>query len=157
MSKQNRRSGFTLIEIIITMSLLAIIAAMGTPRLSAALRRRTTQTAVDQFATAHSLARSTAVRYGRVAQLHIDAATTRFWIDVDTSGNGTGQRATVWYTRNLAQPGLVMTSNRSLLCFDARGLPSTTAPCEAGDAQIIFTALDRADTLTMASLGKILR
>jgi len=157
MLKQDRRRGFTLLEIIITMGLLAVIAAMGTPRLSAALRRRTTQTAVDQFATAHSLARSTAVRYGRVAQLHVDASTRRFWVDVDTSANSIGLRATVWYVRDLTSPGLVMTSNRSLLCFDARGLPFTTAPCEAADAQIIFTALDKADTLTTASLGKILR
>jgi hypothetical protein len=50
-----------------------------------------------------------------------------------------------------------MASNRSLLCFDARGMPSTVAPCEAADAQIIFTASDKADTLTTAALGKILR
>jgi prepilin-type N-terminal cleavage/methylation domain-containing protein len=157
MLNQDDRRGFTLLEIIITMSLLAVVAAMGTPRLSGELRRRTTQIAVDQFATAHSLARSTAVRYGRVAQLHIDASTRRFWVDVDTSANATGQRATVWYVRDVSSPGLVMTSNRSLLCFDARGMASTNAPCEAADAQIIFTASDKADTLTTASLGKILR
>lgn len=157
MLEQDRRRGFTLLEVIIVMALLAVIAGMGAPKLSAALRRRTTQTATDQFATAHSLARATAVRYGRVAQLHIDASTRRFWVDVDTSGNGMGQRATIWYVRDLTSTGLVMTSNRSLLCFDARGLPSTSAPCEAADAQIIFTALDKADTVTTASLGKILR
>lgn len=157
MLKEYGRRGFTLLELIITMFLLAVIAAMGAPKLSAELRRRTTQTAVDQFATAHSLARTTAVRYGRVSQLHIDPSTNRFWVDVDTSANGIGQRATVWYVRDLTQPGLVMTSSRTLLCFDARGLPWTTAPCQAGDAQVIFTALDRADTLTTAALGKILR
>ena len=157
MLNRKDRRGFTLVEIIITMSLLAVLAAMGTPRLSGALRRRTAQTAVDQFATAHSLARSTAVRYGRVAQLHIDAPAARFWVDVDTSADGIGQRATVWNARDLTQAGLVMTSNRALLCFDARGMPRTTAPCEAADAQIIFTALDKADTLTTAALGKVLR
>jgi hypothetical protein len=50
-----------------------------------------------------------------------------------------------------------MTNNRSLLCFDAHGMPSTNPPCEAANAQIIFTAADKADTLTTASLGKILR
>lgn len=157
MLKVDRGRGFTLLELIITMFLLAVIAAMGTPKLSAALRRRATQTAVDQFATAHSLARITAVRYGRVSQLHIDPSTRRFWVDVDTSANGVGQRATIWYVRDLTQPGLVMASTRSLLCFDARGLPWTAAPCEAADARVIFTASDRADTLTTASLGKILR
>jgi prepilin-type N-terminal cleavage/methylation domain-containing protein len=157
MLKQYRQGGFTLLEIIITMSLLSVIAAMGAPRLSAALRRRTTQVAADQFAAAHSLARTTAVRYGRVAQLHIDAATRHVWVDVDTSGAGLNQRATVWYVRDLTLPSLTITSNRSLLCFDARGLPWTTAPCEAADAQIIFSALNEADTLNVASLGKVLR
>jgi prepilin-type N-terminal cleavage/methylation domain-containing protein len=154
---QNRQRGFTLLEVIIVLALLAVIAAMGAPKLSAALRRRTTQTAADQFATAHSLARATALRYGRVAQLHIDAAATRFWVDVDTSANGVGQRATIWYERKLSQPGLVMTSNRSLLCFDARALPLVLGACEAGDATVIFTATDRADTVKIAGLGKILR
>ena len=154
---QNRQRGFTLLEVIIVLALLAVIAAMGAPKLSAALRRRTTQTAVDQFATAHALARVTALRYGRVAQLHIDAAATRFWVDVDTSANGLGQRATIWYERKLSQPGLVMSSNRSLLCFDARGLPLVLGSCESGDATVIFTATDRADTVKTAALGKILR
>lgn len=154
---QDRRRGLTLLEVIIVLALLAVVAAMGAPKLSAELRRRTTQLAVDQLATAHSLARATAVRYGRVAQLHIDASNTRFWVDVDTSANGVGQRATMWYVRNLAQSGLVMSSNRSLLCFDSRGMPLVAGACEAGDATVIFTAQDRADTLRTAALGKILR
>lgn len=149
--------GFTLLEVIITLALLAIVAATGSPRLQAALRRRITQTAADQFVTAHSLARATAVRYGRVAQLHIDASTRRFWVDVDTSANGIGQRATVWYMRDLTRPGLVMSSNRALLCFDALGMPLVAGACESGDATVIFTVLDKADTVTTAVLGKVLR
>ena len=149
--------GFTLLEVIITVFLLAIIAAIGTPKLSAALRRRVTQSAADQFVTAQSLARATALRYGRVAQLHIDPSTTRFWVDVDTSANGVGQRATIWYVRNLARPGLVMSSNRSLLCYDARGLPLVLGACESGDATVIFTATDKADTVRTAVLGKVVR
>ena len=155
---QIRRRGFTLLEVIIVLALLAVVAAIGTPRLQAALRRRTTQTAVDQLAQAHSLARATAIRYGRVAQLHIDAATKRFWVDVDTSANGVGQRATIWYARDLTQSALTaMSSNRSLLCFDARGLPLVLGACESGDATVIFTAQEKADTLKTAALGKILR
>jgi type IV fimbrial biogenesis protein FimT len=149
--------GFTLLEVIITLSLLAIIAAIGAPKLSAALRRRVTQTAANQFVTAQSLARATSLRYGRVAQLHIDASTTRFWVDVDTSANGVGQRAIVWYVRDLARPGLVMTSNRSLLCFDARGLPLVLGTCESGDATVVFTATEKADTVRTAALGKVIR
>jgi prepilin-type N-terminal cleavage/methylation domain-containing protein len=154
---QHRRRGFTLLEVIIVMALLAVVAAMGAPKLSAALRRRTTQAAADQFVTAHSLARGTAVRYGRVAQLHVDAAQTLFWVDVDTSAKGIGQRGTIWNVRSLAQPSLVMSSDRSLLCFDARGLPLVLGACEPADATVIFTLREKADTVIIAALGKILR
>jgi prepilin-type N-terminal cleavage/methylation domain-containing protein len=157
MRTQDRGLGFTLVEVIIVLFLLGLVAAMGAPKLSAELHRRTTQLAADQLVTAHSLTRATALRYGRVAQLHIDAAASRFWVDVDTSANGIGQRATIWYVRNPAQAGLVVTSNRSLLCFDARGLPLVGGACESGDATVIFTVLDRADTVRTAALGKILR
>jgi prepilin-type N-terminal cleavage/methylation domain-containing protein len=154
---KTRRSGFTLLEVIIVMFLAALIAAMGAPRLSAALRKRTTSVAADQFTAAHSLAKATAVRYGRVAQLHLDAAAKRIWVDADTSANGIGQRATIWYVRDLSAAGLTMSSTRSLLCFDARGIASTAGSCEAGDATVIFSESDKADTVTTTALGKLLR
>ncbi|HEY3114581.1 MAG TPA: prepilin-type N-terminal cleavage/methylation domain-containing protein [Gemmatimonadaceae bacterium] len=157
MLKKVRRRGFSLLELITVLFLFALVAAMGAPRLSAALRRRATQMAVDQFATAHSLTRATAIRYGRVAQLHIDASTNRFWVDVDTSANAAGQRATIWYMRDLTEPELVMKSNRSLLCFDARGMPFVLGGCEDGDVMVVFSVGDEADTVSTAALGKILR
>jgi hypothetical protein len=50
-----------------------------------------------------------------------------------------------------------MTSNRNLLCFDARGLASTAGSCQTGDAQVIFAESDKADTVTTTALGKVLR
>ena len=151
------RRGFTIIDMIITTGLIGVVTAIGAPELTDALRRRNTQMAADQFATAHSLARATAMRYGRVAQLHVDPAARRFWVEVDTSADEVGQRATTWYERTLSDPGIQITSDRSILCFDARGLPSDADPCEAGDAQIVFTELDAADTVRTTVLGKILR
>jgi prepilin-type N-terminal cleavage/methylation domain-containing protein len=151
------RRGFTLIEAILVMSLLAVISAIGAPRLSDALRRRTTATAADQFVAAHSLARATAVRYGRTSKLHINGSARSFWVSVDTSGTGIGQYATVWYARNLETTGLTMTSNRSTLCFDARGLAVAGGACQAGDAELIFAMSGAADTATTTVLGKVLR
>jgi prepilin-type N-terminal cleavage/methylation domain-containing protein len=155
--KRMVRRGFTLPEQIIVLFVLALIAAFGAPRLSAALRNRTTQTDADNFVAAHSLARATAVRYGRVAQFHIDPTTARYWVDVDTSGAGIGQRAIVWYTRDASVPGLTLTSNRTLVCFDSRGLASTIGTCQGGDIQVIFAQSGHADTVRTTTLGKVLR
>ena len=152
-----QRKGFTMIEAILVVAVLAIVAAMGAPKLSAALQRRTTASAADQFVLTHSLTRSTALRFGRVAQLHVDAAAQRFWIDVDTSANGIGQRATIADVRYVTDNGLRMTSNRALLCSDARGIASTMGSCESGDAKVIFSEGAMADTVTTTILGKVLR
>lgn len=154
---ERRRRGFTLVEAMMVVCIVAVMAAVAGPSLSDALQRRMTASAADQFAATHSLTRSTALRYGRVAQLHIDAPSARFWVDVDTSANGIGQRATIAYVRDVSEPGLAMSSNRSLLCFDARGIASTVGSCQAGNATVIFTNGSKADTVRTTTLGKILR
>jgi len=152
----NRR-GISMIEVIMVMSVIGIVAAIGGPQISAALQRRTTASAADQFVLTHSLARATAIRYGRVAQLHVDATGQRFWIDVDTSANGIGQRAIIANVRYVDDNGLHMTTNRELLCFDARGIASTAGSCESGDANVIFSDGVMADTVVTTLLGKVLR
>ncbi len=102
----------------------------------------------------HSLARSTAVRYGRVSELHIDATNVRFWVEVDTSG--TGIRDTVGLMNDLARQ-VTMSSNRSLICFDPRGLTTTRDACEGGDAMVQFSRSGRVDTLEITALGRVLR
>ena len=154
---ESRRRGFTMVETIIVLAIVAIVAAIGGPKLSAALQRRTTASAADQFVLAHSLARSTAVRFARVAQLHIDAPGRRFWVDVDTSANGIGQRATMGYVRDVSAPGLTLSSSRALLCFDARGIASTNGSCQPGDATVIFSDGATADSVVTTALGKVLR
>jgi len=155
--RQTNRRGFTMIESLMVVSIIGLVAAIGGPKVSSALQRRTTASAADQFVVAHSLTRSTALRYGRVAQLHVDATAQRFWVDVDTSANGIGQRATIANIRYVSDAGLHMTSNRALLCFDARGIASTAGSCESGDAKVIFSDGVVADTVATTILGKALR
>lgn len=156
MLQMNRR-GFTMIESIMVASIIGIVAAIGGPKVSSALQRRTTASAADQFVVVHSLTRSTALRYGRIAQLHVDATGQRFWVDVDTSANGIGQRATIANIRYVNDAGLEMATNRTLLCFDARGIASTAGSCESGDVKVIFSDGVMADTVSTTILGKVLR
>ena len=156
MLQMNRR-GFTMIESIMVASIIGIVAAIGGPKVFSALQRRTTASAADQFVVVHSLTRSTALRYGRIAQLHVDATGQRFWVDVDTSANGIGQRATIANIRYVNDAGLEMATNRTLLCFDARGIASTAGSCESGDVKVIFSDGVMADTVSATILGKVLR
>lgn len=154
---ETQRRGITMVEALIVMTVMAIVAAIGGPKLAAALHRRTTVSAADQFVLTHSLTRSTALRFGRIAQLHIDAPGKRFWVDVDTSANAIGQRATIGYVRDLSGSGVTMMSTRALLCFDPRGIASILGSCEPGDANVIFVDGATADTIVTTALGKVLR
>src|SRR5258708_19455706 len=55
----NRR-GISMIEVIMVMSVIGIVAAMGGPKISAALQRRTTASAAAPFFPPHSLTPSLA-------------------------------------------------------------------------------------------------
>ena len=155
--RMDQKTGFTIMEIVLVLTVGAIIASIAGPKLAVALQSRTSASAADQFVLTHSLARSTALRFGRVAQLHIDAPGRRIWVDVDTSANGVGQRATIANIRYLDDIGLLMTSTRTLVCFDARGLASTSGSCQSGDAKVVFSDGSRADTVNTTILGKVLR
>ena len=149
-----RDKGFSLIEMSIVLALIGVLVGIIMPSLAASLPQRATQAAVDRLTMAHALARATAVRFGRVAELHIDAANVRFWVEVDTSG--TEIRDTVGLMNDLAEQ-VTMSSNRSLLCFDSRGLTTTRDTCESGDALVQFSKSGRTEAFQTTVLGEVLR
>jgi type II secretion system protein H len=152
-----KNRGFTVVELVIVLVLAGIAVAVVSPSLSRAFRRTGVRAAVDEFASTHSLARSAAVRYGRTSELHIDATNARFWVEVDTSSGGSGVMDTVGVVKYLDLNDVQLASDRALVCFDARGLPTTRDSCEAADAQLIFTSGSRVDTISITALGRVLR
>ena len=151
----SRQRGFTMVELAMVLVIASVLMAMAAPKLAAAFRQRAVSGAGDQFVLAHSLARSTALRYGRVSELHIDAAAARFWVEVDTSG--TGVRDTVGFVHSVADDRVKISSTRALLCFDARGVATTGGSCQPGDATVVFATTNKVDTVRVTTLGKVLR
>ena len=151
---RRRSKGFTLFELLMVLTVMGLMVAILMPSMATSLRQRATRGAVDRLATAHSLTRATAIRFGLLAELHIDATNSRFWVEVDTSG--TGIRDTVGLMSDLAGQ-VTMSSTRSLLCFDPRGLTTTRGACESGDVLVQFSLSGRTDTLRTTILGKVLR
>ncbi|UCC71557.1 MAG: prepilin-type N-terminal cleavage/methylation domain-containing protein [Gemmatimonadota bacterium] len=151
-----RNKGFTIAELIIVLVMAGIVMAIISPSLSRAFRRTGVRAAVDEFSSTHSLARSAAVRFGRMAELHIDTIGMSFWVEVDTSSAG-GVKDTVGVVKYQQGNDVTIESTRGLLCFDARGLPTTRGACEAPDARLIFTSGSREDTINITALGRVLR
>jgi prepilin-type N-terminal cleavage/methylation domain-containing protein len=149
-------SGFSLIEMVIVMVILGVIVGISVPGLSTWYRGRAVHAATDRFASAHGLARSTAIRYGRLSELHINASANSYWIEVDTTG-GRDTIGGIWQ-----DVPVTFSSTQSLLCFDQRGLPSTrtttaSLTCGSPAVKVIFTVQGASDTVETTALGKIVR
>ena len=158
--RRSSDAGFSLIELLIVLTMIGALAAIAIPSLARSGQARLPSLALDKFVASHALARATAIRSGVMAELHIDASYGRFWVEVDTTG--AGNRDTVGLVRDVASEGVTLTSTRSLLCFDARGMPYTRktsagALCDAADATLSFTAGEHSRELTITALGKVIR
>ncbi len=153
--KANGAKGFTVIELMTAVVIVGITTAFGAPRLLEQMGSAQRRSATHQFVSAHTLTKATAIRYGRVAELHIDVSGQRFWIEVDTSFGG-GVTDTL-RMHDYYEDDLAMASNRSMVCFDGRGLPSTAGACEAADGTVVFAQSSQADTVRFTLLGQVLR
>jgi prepilin-type N-terminal cleavage/methylation domain-containing protein len=149
-------NGFTLIEMTFSLMLIGVAAGAVMPPLVQWQRNAALASSTDQIERMHELTRITAMREGRIAELHVDGANTRAWIEVDTSG--TGVRDTVAMLQEL-DPDVAFTANRAVLCFDARGLPTTEGACDAPDATIVVSlgSNGQVDTTNITLLGKVIR
>ena len=150
-----RTHGFTLVELIIVLVVSAATLAVAGPPIAKAFRNTATQSAADEFVTTHALAKSAAIRFGRTVELHIDSSNGQFFVKADTAGTGNPVRVSL--VKDMKKYKVTMTSTRSVICFDARGLPTTRGVCEAADATLTFTAGDDYEELTITALGRILR
>ena len=150
-------SGITSMELMAVCVVIGMLIVIIIPRIDVSLRAARRHAAASQFATAHDMARAAAVRYGRVAEFHIDAANGVYYAAVDTTLNGTGTKDTVGLVHRLPASDMTMTSTRTLVCFDRRGLASTAGSCQGGDATVTFVSGGKADTVTTSTLGRILR
>src|SRR4030095_8735387 len=124
--------GFTTLEMLTVMVVFGILAAITGPKFYASYAAATTHTAADRLGRAAELARASAVRFGRDAQLRVNTTTKRFWVQVDTTVNLSGVMDTIGPVQNfsdsrvglsLALDGVAASS--AVLCFDTGGLRAT--------------------------------
>ena len=155
--KRMSKSGFTLLDTLIVVSLVGLLAGIVFPRIADVQSRFAVRGATMTFMSNYSLTRAIAIREGRVAELHIDAANDVFWVEVDTTLTGSGTMDTIGVVVDVGAQGVTLSSTQSLLCFDGRGMPSAASGCATAGATIAFTYQTEADTIRTTTLGKILR
>lgn len=122
--------GFTLVELMITLAVLAILVAVAFPSFRETLRSNRVATTSNELLASISLARSEAVRGTRGAGLCTSATGTSCgggWNDgwmvwTDVNGNGAFDAGTDTVVRwTQGRPALTVGNAQTALMFDSRG------------------------------------
>jgi len=135
-----RESGFTLLELIVTLAVAAIILSVGVPSFRGVIMDNRLVSQSNQFVTSVKMARSAAVRYQRPATVcssdNFDAAVPTCSADNDWSNGWI-----VWVDKNRDS---LTTANEIISVFgpinDASTLSSTTSSSFTYDARGFGTA-----------------
>jgi prepilin-type N-terminal cleavage/methylation domain-containing protein len=134
--------GFTLLELLVVMTVTGVILALVLPRFVTLRDARSVRGAVADVAGGFSLARQVAIAQRSAVALVFDTAVGLVQI---RSANGPIRRS------NLAQSfGVGFSANRDSAVFDARGLGYGVS-----NLTVIVRRGNFVDTLTMSRLGRV--
>jgi type II secretory pathway pseudopilin PulG len=138
------RAGFTTAELLIVLGILAILLAVGLPRMTAWVRGNRVGGAYNEVSSDISLARLRAMRAGQQASFTITSSTT-YSIMV----NGAAVK-TVSLARSY--PGVTMSPAAGSVVFNSRGL-------KTGNAEFSLTLSSSAGArgMTVNQLGRVMR
>lgn len=152
------RSGFTLMEILIVVTIIGLLASFAGPSLLRLRASAGLQSGRAQLTAALSLARATSARMGRTSVLTIDTAEGVLTVSVDT-GSVTGS-SDPWLAREYRitdDLGVRVGSNRRTLCFDARGIGTIAVGCPEAGAVFTLASGGVVDTVRINSAGRVWR
>jgi type IV fimbrial biogenesis protein FimT len=157
--QQSRRHqvGFTLVELMITLAVVAVLVGIGFPSFNASMRSSRVTTQANAMLSAVNLARSEAIKTNQSAAIcptpdptlgaHAVCGgtfATGWLVFDDTNGNGAldaGETVVRVFPGNTS---VTMTANAALItpiAFNNQALPTTTLPA-TGVASIVITPID---------------
>ena len=136
-----RRSGFTLLEATVVLTIAAVVLAIVAPRFAAARDRAAVRSAMSDLSAAFSLARQSAMTRRTLVAVVLDTASGA--VEVRAVGERVARRelGTTY--------GIVLGSNRDSAVYDARGFGygASNLSVTARRGKIV-------DTLSMSRLGR---
>ncbi|MGD2215234.1 MAG: GspH/FimT family pseudopilin [Gemmatimonadales bacterium] len=150
------RAGFTLLEIMIALVMVAVVYTIALPAIGRTRVSASVHNARHALVSAISLTRATAIRFGRTAVLRLDSDHDRLWVEADTTMAGTGEVVTLGHFDFADELNVNLDSNRSSLCFNGRGIGTTSATCTQSGGIIVLALRGKAETVWVSPTGRVL-
>lgn len=127
MSRRMRTRGFTLIEMLIVMTLIGVVSAFSVPRVANTLRREAARSARREIATQVMRARNAAAQRGCRATLHINSSSDRVWVTVcKTTGTGVDTIGTITDVATRYKVNMIATADSLPFAANSLGLGTAT-------------------------------
>lgn len=162
-----RNAGFTLVELMITLAVLAVLVAIGFPSFQSSMRSNRVATSTNEMIASVSLARSEAVRNNRGSSMCGSASGTAcdgtwndgwiVWADANANGTVDAGETVLRYTQG--NDKLQITGPVQFVHFDSRGRRAST---EADAGQLVLQPKDCGGgayrrTITIGPTGQVKR
>lgn len=149
--RRDRPRGFSLIEVLIVLTLVAAMMAVALPYFRSTTAKAGARTAADVIVALHARARTGAILRGRTATLVLKG-TTDTAVVVVGKVSGSGVDTLGKPVALAAQFGVTVRSSSDSIGFSAHGLGTNSSA-----VTIVITKSGFADTLTVAKGGRMKR
>src|SRR5690606_17646652 len=141
-------AGFTLVEVLVVLLLVAVLTALAGPSLSAYVGGSKTRRAVDRIATDLAYARMQAVRSGRHVVVRFDPSGS-YRVEVVGDAEAPPRHVTLANEHG----GILLSAPVDSLEFDARGLVVS----DPGRGIIVVSHGEQRDSLLITPAGRVYR
>jgi len=147
------RSGVTLIEILVVVSLIGLMYVLAEPRLTEIRARSSLRAARQELSSAFAAARAAALQKGKTATLTMSPISASVSVLSGLTGNPVQIYGPLLFNKELNSSLSAINGAPMTVSFDARGL---VTPMPAGISRYRLANGTRADTICISPAGIIL-
>ena len=151
MAMKNRKSGFTILEMIVVIVVGAILATIATRSFSGVSGRFAVQGAQRAFQSMHARARAQAIEYGTNVSVSIDPAGDSLWLTQDTT-----VLEKVYLNQEFGVDVTTSTASTITICMSPRGFGDTNCTSYSSTVLIGFVLGSDIEELYALPYGQLM-